>query len=131
MPVAPRRFDHQRARRHADLAAVDREFDVWACGHVERRLVRRGQHIGRLVATLTRQMLFEFVRQFLDDGDGRHGRRVAQRAERRPSMFFASSPTSVDVFRRARRPSWKRSSILRSQAVPSRQGMHQPQLSCA
>jgi hypothetical protein len=28
-------------------------------------------------------------------------------------------------------PEWKRVSILASQVVPSRHGMHQPQLSCA
>src|SRR5580704_10619239 len=48
----------------------------------------------------------------------------------RPSMFLARSPISTMSLRWPM-PSWNRVSSLRSQLVPSRQGMHHPQLSCA
>ena len=68
-------IDHQRSGRGLDRLPVDRQF--YQISHLHRH---------HLVCVLVRarlavQVLFELVPELLDDRDGRHRRRVAQRAE--------------------------------------------------
>ena len=48
-------------------------------------------------ARLAVQVIFEFVPELLHDGDGRHGRRIAQRAERAPQHVLRNIADQVDV----------------------------------
>ena len=121
--------DDQRSGGRLDLAAVDRELD--RVSHVSPLPMCTSIAVVRARACQLPDVRFELVAELL------HERRWSASPRRRPSgqnvrpsMFLASSPIrSMSV--RVPPPSSKRCSILRSQVVPSRQGMHQPQLSCA
>src|SRR5258708_7108426 len=47
---------------------------------------------------IPRQALFEIVRELIDDGDGGHGRRIAQRAERPAQHVFRKFAQQRHVF---------------------------------
>ena len=79
-------------------------------------------------ARLAVEMVLEFVPELLHDGDGRHGGGIAQRAERAAQHVLGDVADQVDIGARAL-PLVEARRIFFSQVVPSRHGMHQPQLS--
>ena len=131
MPDLLRGIDHQRARRRLQLPAVDREIyqisHYFLCFTQPAPSTSSGRQRARTCrsgASSNSSRNFSTIEIVGIAAASPSAQNV------RPSMFFARFADQIDVASRPP-PSWKRGSIFLSQVVPSRHGMHQPQLSCA
>src|SRR3984957_3503007 len=123
-----RRFEHKCARRRSDFLVVDCKRDLFYFRHgvyEAPTIISAGlnEHLPRRWSSNSCRHFFTIL-IVGSAAASPSGQNVL------PNIFFDSS--SIKEMSSARPPpSWKRSSSFRSQVVPSRQGMHQPQDSCA